>query len=259
MTVSTAVGRQCSRAASPFDAELATLMPALRAFALRLCRNGDAADDLVQDTALKAIAGSHTFMAGSSMKSWLFTIMRHAFYSTVRTPRTMVSLDDDDFPQDSVPADFPRQEAPLIKDDANRLLEALPPNQRAAVLLVAVAGLPVEDAARELGVEPGTVKSRVSRARARMAELAATQGALPARGAAPDHIGRIRGRAAAAEPTDPAVSKRPAIPVSLVASPETPARPAPPASPQIPAHLLGLGALPFRQRRVAVMAESRVA
>ena len=173
-----------------FAHELSGWLPALRAFSGNFCRDAASAEDLVQDTALRAWIGRSSFLAGGNMKSWLFTIMRNAFYAMHAARRLDTqSMDEEGFPLELLPHDIPRQDAPLTRDDANRLLDAIPVDQRAALVLVAIAGLSIEEAAEKLGVEQGTVKSRLFRGRVRLHALVVSNTPLRKRKAAPDYVG----------------------------------------------------------------------
>lgn len=166
-----------------FERELSALLPVLHVHAFRLTRrNRQWADDLVQDTVVNAILGSHRFTQGTNMRAWLKTIMRHVFsdhLKAINRERVNISLDDDpDFAEAlaSVPPDI----SGLLLDDADRLLSLLPEEQRQAVVLTCVHGMSVDDAADQLGVPAGTIKTRIHRARVRMTK-ALQADKLPAR------------------------------------------------------------------------------
>lgn len=166
-----------------FEQELSALLPVLHVHAFRLTRcNRQWADDLVQDTVVNAIIGSHRFTQGTNMRAWLKTIMRHVFsnhLAVIDRERGNISLDDDpDFAEAlaSVPPDI----SGLLLDDADRLLSLLPEEQRQAVVLTCVHGMSVDDAAEQLGVPVGTIKTRIHRARIRMTKALQADN-LPAR------------------------------------------------------------------------------
>ena len=144
-------------------------IPSLRAFAMGLTRSMDRADDLVQDTMLRAFARIDTFESGTNLQAWLFTILRNSFYSSLR--KRQREVDDADGAYAARLMTPPEQEGRLLYNDFLRAFGKLNPDQREALLLVAASGFPFEDAARIMGVALGTAKSRVIRARARLAQL----------------------------------------------------------------------------------------
>ncbi len=145
------------------------LLPNLRAFALSLTNNPTLADDLVQDTLLRAWANMSRFERGTSLSAWLFTILRNSFYTQHRKRKHEVE------DPDGVYVGFltvqPEQEATLDLADLRQALVQLPPEQREAVILVGAEGRSYEDAANLCGVAVGTIKSRVNRARTSLAVL----------------------------------------------------------------------------------------
>ena len=156
------------------EAMLAAL-PGLRGFALSLTYNLDAADDLVQDTILRAWANIETFEAGTNLNAWLFTILRNGFYSQHRKKRREVEDPDGFFAGRLRTA--PEQHAKCDVQDMLRALARLSPKHREALLLIVAEGLSYEDAAQVCGVAIGTIKSRVNRARERLAQLLAVEDA----------------------------------------------------------------------------------
>ena len=154
------------------EAILAAL-PSLRAFALSLTHNVTNADDLVQDTILRAWANLDRFEAGTNLQAWLFTILRNGFYSQHRKKRREV-----EDPDGSYAARLwapPEQPARCDVQDMLKALAKLPVEHREALLLIVAEGLSYEDAARVCGVPVGTIKSRTFRARARLAQLLAVE------------------------------------------------------------------------------------
>ncbi len=143
--------------------------PALRAFARSLCHNATLADDLAQETLMKAWAKRDSFQQGTNLRAWLFTILRNTFYSHFRKRRREVS--DSDGEHAARLASRPTQDHALALKDFVTALHTLPEDQREALVLVGGAGLSYEEAAEICGVAIGTVKSRVSRARAKIAEI----------------------------------------------------------------------------------------
>lgn len=156
-------------AAHPFHTDLAEALPALRAFARSLVRDGALADDLVQETMLKAWSARDRYTPGTNLRAWLFTILRNDYYSRLRKKRREV--EDADGAHAARLAVAPSQEHALALADVAAALAALPPEQREAVVLVGAAGLSYDEAAEICGVAVGTIKSRVNRGRTRLAEL----------------------------------------------------------------------------------------
>jgi RNA polymerase sigma-70 factor (ECF subfamily) len=161
-----------------FKDELASVIPQLRAFARSLCGNRDMADDLVQETMLKAWAARRRFEAGTSMQAWTHTILRNLFRSQMRRSRFTGEWDEAKAEEIlSAPAD---QEQHMQLSDLQRALLELPPAQREALILVGAGGFAYEEAAEICGCAIGTVKSRVARARAAVERMLAG-GTMPAR------------------------------------------------------------------------------
>jgi RNA polymerase sigma-70 factor (ECF subfamily) len=152
------------------EAMLAAI-PSLRAFALSLCRNTDYADDLVQDTILRAWKNSDRFEEGTNLHAWLFTILRNFYYSESR--KTRRSVEDPDGSYAARLASAPEQHGKCDLQDFRTALAKLPPTQREALILVGAEGLSYEDAAQVCGVAVGTIKSRAFRAREGLARLLA--------------------------------------------------------------------------------------
>ena len=147
--------------------------------ALRLTRDADRAQDLVQDTYTRALRYQHSYQAGTNMKAWLFAIMRNLFWDRFRGGRQEeVSLDDGggDFPlYERLRDDSALPEAEVLDRIAAKevvaAVEKLPPLHREVVLLVDVEGFAYKDAAEVLGVPIGTVMSRLHRARQQLQRL----------------------------------------------------------------------------------------
>lgn len=144
--------------------DLLGYIPALRAYARALCRSLPDADDLVQETLLRAIDKAHLYQQGTNMRAWLFTIMRNHFISGCRKsarertgPADCASL---------LPKVEPGQEWHLQVTELRAALEAMPLHYREAIVLVGVLGESYIDAARIMECDVGTIKSRVNRARA---------------------------------------------------------------------------------------------
>lgn len=149
--------------------EMVDLVPQLRAFARSLCRDATRADDLVQETLVRALSSLGQFTPGTNLKAWLFTIVRNEYYTYLRRGR-FETLDDraGALPEPSVP---PEHEGELQLRDLNRALGQLPPDQREALILVTASGFSYEEAAAICGCAVGTIKSRVGRAREQLLRL----------------------------------------------------------------------------------------
>jgi RNA polymerase sigma-70 factor, ECF subfamily len=152
------------------DALLAAV-PSLRAFAISLSGNIDRADDLAQDTLVRAIANAHRFEPGTNLNAWLFTILRNLFHSEYRKRRREVEDPDGVYAEQLTSQ--PEQGARLDFEDFRSALSRLPHDQREALLLVGASGFSYEEAAQICGCAVGTIKSRVNRARSRLANLLA--------------------------------------------------------------------------------------
>ncbi|ACA18841.1 RNA polymerase, sigma-24 subunit, ECF subfamily [Methylobacterium sp. 4-46] len=152
-----------------FRDELLAAAPSLRRFALTLTANPARADDLVQDTLLKGWQNRDRFEDGTNLSAWLFTIMRNAFYSEHR--KRSREVEDGEGVYSARLTTAPNQGDRLDVQDLQEALNKLVAEQREALLLVAVGDLSYEDAAALMQCKVGTVKSRVCRARDRLAEL----------------------------------------------------------------------------------------
>jgi len=162
------------RASKDIRIALVAAMPNLRAFAISLCGNADRADDLVQETLMKAWGNIGSFTEGTNMAAWLFTILRNIFYSDYRKRRREV--DDPDGEMAGRLSTLPDQPGHMDFLDFKAALQKLPPDQREALILVGASGLSYEAAAEICKCAVGTMKSRVNRGRARLIELLALKG-----------------------------------------------------------------------------------
>ncbi len=161
-----------------FKRELAAVIPHLRAFGRSLSGSRDLADDLVQETLLKAWAARARFQAGTNMRAWTFIILRNHFLSQMR--RARFSGEWDDLVADRMLATPAGQDKQIELADMQRALLQLPETQREALILVGAGGFAYEEAAEICGVAVGTIKSRVARARAALEQILES-GALPPR------------------------------------------------------------------------------
>src|SRR5665213_1697479 len=151
------------------EADLISAIPNLRAFAVSLCGNPDRADDLVQETLVKAWSNLGSFVEGTNMPAWLFTILRNIYYSEYRKRRREVA--DSDGAIAARLATAPAQNGHMDFLDFHAALQKLPADQREALILIGATGLSYEEAAAVCNCAVGTMKSRVNRARNRLAEL----------------------------------------------------------------------------------------
>jgi RNA polymerase sigma-70 factor, ECF subfamily len=155
--------------------ELLEHIPNLRAFAMSLSGSADRADDLVQEALVKAWSNLDSYEVGTNMRAWLFTILRNAFYSELRKRRREV--EDADGAMAARLATHPVQSGHMDFQDFRIALEQLPPDQREALILIGASGMSYEEAANICDCAVGTVKSRVNRARTRLAEILSIESA----------------------------------------------------------------------------------
>ncbi len=149
--------------------DMLALLPDLRAFARFLVRDRAMADDLVQDTIVRALAALAQFRPGTNLKAWLFTILRNLFFEQARRRRReSAALSAQIPPHDAVRAD--QGDASEVRDLAHKLWR-LPPLLREALVLVGAQELTYEEAAGICGVPVGTMKARVSRARTQLTQI----------------------------------------------------------------------------------------
>ena len=145
------------------------LIPALRAFAWSLSHNGSDADDLVQDTLIKAWSHRDKFEPGTNLRAWLFTILRNTYYTAVLRRRREVRDETGEYAGSlRTPA---TQDWSVAMHALQAALQKLPAEHREALILVGAAGLSYEEAAEICGCALGTIKSRVNRARARLLKI----------------------------------------------------------------------------------------
>ena len=161
--------RKLDSAGTGLGDQMLALLPNLWAFALSLTNDPVRADDLVQETILRAWSHLSSFEPGTNLGAWLFKILRNHFYSDYR--KRSREVDDPDGAYVERLTALPGQEAGLAIAELRRALVHLPVKVREALLLVGAEGLTYEDTALIQGVAVGTVKSRVNRARRRLADL----------------------------------------------------------------------------------------
>jgi RNA polymerase sigma-70 factor (ECF subfamily) len=146
-------------------------IPGLRRYARALAHDVVRADDLVQECLARAIAKLHLWQEGTDLRAWLFTILHNQHVNHIRrSVREGITLELSDVTPLSL-SQSPDQEQHLGLRDLDRALGQLPAEQRSAILLVGLEGMPYEDAAAVLGVPIGTVRSRLSRGRQNLREL----------------------------------------------------------------------------------------
>lgn len=156
------------------------MLPKLRSFALRLCRNSDQADDLVQTTCERAIRSLDQFDPASRLDSWMYRIMQNLHFNTVRDTANRarlfdLAMTDYDDSFDGVEAAASSLELQKVQSFIGKLDE----DNREVLLKIAVEGRSYKDVAEELGVPIGTVTSRLARARLKLREFLETNDAVP--------------------------------------------------------------------------------
>jgi RNA polymerase sigma-70 factor, ECF subfamily len=156
---------------SEFESLVEREIPRLRRYARALTRNAERADDLVQETLLRALAHIDSFEPGTNMPAWLFTILRNLFRSEYRKRRREV--EDADGRYAETLKSHPEQTGRVEFSEFRAALAKLPSEQREALILVGASGFSYEEAAAICGCAVGTIKSRVNRARTRLADLLA--------------------------------------------------------------------------------------
>jgi RNA polymerase sigma-70 factor (ECF subfamily) len=142
-------------------------LPQLRAYARFLASKADLADDLVQDTAVRALSAQHQFKPGTNLRAWLFTILRNR-HSSHRRSREQLHTPLAQIPEWSFQVPAGQMASVEIREVRGALMQ-LHSTQREALILVAAAGCSYEEAAEICGCAVGTIKSRVNRARAGIA------------------------------------------------------------------------------------------
>ena len=149
--------------------EIIEHLPAMRAFALSLTRNGSLADDIVQDTVVKAWSGFDGYKPGTNLRAWLFTILRNSFYSHHRKlGREIEDVDGEHAAQLAV---SPTHDGKLMLDEVLAAFDRLTVEQKEVLLLVGASGFSYEEAAEMCGVSLGTIKSRINRGRNALSKM----------------------------------------------------------------------------------------
>jgi RNA polymerase sigma-70 factor (ECF subfamily) len=156
-------------APTAFKAELIELLPSLRAFARSLAHNPAQADDLVQDTLVKALANVERFEPGTNLRAWLFTILRNHYYSQLRKSKREIEDADGKFAARL--SSRPEQDGTVDLEDFKVAFAQLAPDHREVLTLVGASGCSYEEAAQICGCAVGTIKSRVNRARKKLSDM----------------------------------------------------------------------------------------
>ena len=167
------------------EAELVKLMPYLRAFAQSLSGNPDLAEDLAQEALTKAWRARQSFARDSNLRAWVFTILRNEFYSQRRRAWRQAPWDAEK--AETIPALPEEQDWAMELSDTTSAMRSLPGPQREALMLIGIDGFTHEEAAVLTGNAPGTMKSRLARARESL------RGILDGRGSRPIKPIRIHG------------------------------------------------------------------
>jgi RNA polymerase sigma-70 factor (ECF subfamily) len=158
-----------------FQREALQHVDALYNFAMYLAKNPPDADDLVQETYLRAFRFSHRFQPGTHLRAWLFQILRNTFLTFYRVREREVAIAEDGVPDWDAPMfhDAPEDTGNVMEahTDLERAMRRLPEEFRSVLLLAEVEGLPLEEVARVMGCPVGTVKSRIFRAKERLRAL----------------------------------------------------------------------------------------
>ncbi len=169
--------------ATCFHTDLKGILPRLRVYALSLTHDRDRADDLVQETVVKALAGQKSFRPGTCFSAWVFRIQRNEFISGLRRLRPAVPLDETICNALSHP---PHQDRGLVMREFLNAFAKLSVGQREALVLAVVDGQSYEQIAQHAGVSVGTIKSRISRARDMLERLLLGDDEQPATESRPD-------------------------------------------------------------------------
>ena len=160
---------------SDFQREALQHLNALYNFAMYLSRNPPEADDLVQETYLRAFRFSHKFQQGTHLRAWLFQILRNTFLTFYRLREREAAIAEDGVPDWDVPMfhDAPEDSGAAMEahTDLERAMRHLPEEFRTVLLLAEVEGMPLEEVARVMACPVGTVKSRIFRAKERLRVL----------------------------------------------------------------------------------------
>lgn len=153
---------------SPFEAQLAEQIAALRRYALVLTRSRTEAEDLVQDCLTKALSSADQWQPGTDLRAWLFRILYTCHVSLLRKQQVRARAQQGEVPETAADPEQPRR---LEVKRVLSALDRLPAAQREAIVLVALEDMKYEDAARRLGIPVGTLMSRLARGREALRRL----------------------------------------------------------------------------------------
>lgn len=168
----------------PFQDQVVALIPRLRAYAMSLSGSSAEADDIVQDALMRAWRFRDGYQMGTNLRAWLYRIVRNAFYTQAAKRRDTV--EDIDGRWAATLSCTPDQEWRVQYGELLRAMSQLSPDARDALLLVVSSGLSYQEAADICGCAVGTMKSRVNRARGRLAQIVDFEPSAPVRRSAPD-------------------------------------------------------------------------
>ena len=163
------MSQSAGRLQDGFEKELLAAAPFMRAFARSLCRDPEQAEDIAQETILKAWQCRSQFQPGTNLRAWLSTILRNRYYSGQRRLKWRGEFDAEAIERTLMAPDDPSMTVEL--EDVRRALAMLPAFQREALILVGAGGLSYDEVAQIVGCPVGTVKSRVRRARDELANI----------------------------------------------------------------------------------------
>lgn len=161
----------------PFVTLLPQQAQPLRRRALKLTRNEHRADDLVQDTLLKAWAHRDSYRAETHLRAWLYTILRNTFFSDLRKHRHEV--EDIDGARARTLSEAASQEHALALGELMAAIGRLPHLQRRPLMLMGAYGFSQLEAAEACGCSIGTIKSRVGRGRAALNQMIGNEPQAP--------------------------------------------------------------------------------
>src|SRR2546429_2620690 len=167
--------RAVAVAETDFQRQTLEHLDALFSLAVYLTRNPSQAQDLVQETYLRAFRFAHRFEPGTNLRAWLFQILRNTFFTFYRLREREAAVAEDGVPDWDVPMfhDAPEEDSQAsdAHTDLERAMRKLPEEFRTVLLLAEVEGLPLEEVARVMACPVGTVKSRIFRAKERLRGL----------------------------------------------------------------------------------------
>ncbi|MBX7198987.1 MAG: sigma-70 family RNA polymerase sigma factor [Rhodospirillaceae bacterium] len=149
-------------------------LPRLRAYAIMLTRDRALAEDLLQETALRALRAQSQFTMGTNFTAWIYKILRNEYIGALRRKKRQ-PVPIEDMPPELLSRNG-GQETDVLLHEIIQAMDQLPHGQREVLILICASGLSYEEAADALGCSVGTIKSRLWRARARMASLILGEG-----------------------------------------------------------------------------------